>query len=254
MCKSLHVGKAASNGLLAALLAREGYTSSDTPIEGRRGFGAVLSTRFDAGDLLGDLGQRWELHRNGFKPYACGVVTHPAIDAARYVRAMGYRPDGVDSIEVQVHPLVLELCGKTEPQVGLEGKFSVMHCVAVGFLDDAAGPAQFTDPVVRRPDVVALRRKVRAVADPTLAESAARLVLHPREGHPVEVSVPAASGTLENPLSDADLTAKFHALAERVVGQSAAEEIATRVWALDEQPSVQPLVDLMARRGDRQQD
>ena len=167
---------------------------------------------------------------------------------------MGYLPDAVGSIEVQVHPLVLELCGKTEPQVGLEGKFSVMHCVAVGFLEDAAGPPQFTDAVVARPDVVALRRKVRAVADPTLTESQARLVLHLRDGRPVEVFVPAASGTLENPLSDEDLTSKFRALAEPVVGQAAAEEIATRVWALDEQPSVEPLVGLLARHGDRQAD
>src|SRR5262249_60650516 len=79
MCKSLHVGKAASNGLLAALLAREGYTSAPTPIEGRRGFGAVLSTRFDADELLGGLGQCWGLHRNGFRPEDVGVVTHPAI-------------------------------------------------------------------------------------------------------------------------------------------------------------------------------
>src|SRR5262249_61757195 len=71
MCKSLHVGKAASNGLLAALLARDGYTSSVEPIEGRRGFGSVLSTRFDPEILTAELGQRWQLHRNGFKPYAC---------------------------------------------------------------------------------------------------------------------------------------------------------------------------------------
>src|SRR5262249_51284720 len=190
-------------------------------------------------ELLGDLGQRWELHRNGFKPYACGVVTHPAIDAARRLRSMGYLPDAVGSIEVHVHPLVLELCGKTEPRVGLEGKFSVMHCVAVGFLDDAAGPAQCSDSVVRRPGGVAVRRKVRGVADPTLEESQARLVLHLPDGRPVEISIPAASGTLENPLSDADLTAKFRALAGPVVGEVAADDIAARVWALDEQTTVQ---------------
>src|SRR5262249_25991493 len=71
MCKSLHVGKAASNRVLAALLARDGFTSSVEPIEGRRGFGSVLSTRFDPEILTAELGQRWQLHRNGFKPYAC---------------------------------------------------------------------------------------------------------------------------------------------------------------------------------------
>src|SRR5579885_920177 len=239
MCKSLHVGKAASNGLLAALLAREGYTSSPTPLEGRRGFGAVLSTRFDEAALTDELGERWEVHRNAFKPYACGVVTHPAIDAARRLRAMGYEPGAVARIDATVHPLVLELCGKTEPRVGLEGKFSIYHCIAMGFLEDAAGPAQFTDAMVNRPDAVALRRKVQATADPALPEAQARLVLHLTDGRPVEVFVEAASGTLENPISDADLAAKFRALATPVIGAAAADEVVATVWELERLPDVQ---------------
>ncbi len=248
MCKSLHVGDAARNGILAALLAREGFTSSPEPIDGRRGFGAVLSTAFKADELTADLGQRWELHRNGLKPYACGVVTHPAIDAARRLRAMGYLPGAVARIDAYVHPLVLELCGKTEPRVGLEGKFSIYHCIAMGFLENAAGPAQFTDELVNRPDAVELRRKVRATADPSLAEAQARLVLRLPEGREVEVFVPAASGTLENPMSDDDLTRKFRALAEPIVGAGAAGEIASIVWALEEAPDVRRLVELLARR------
>jgi 2-methylcitrate dehydratase PrpD len=250
MCKSLHVGKAASNGVLAVLLAREGYTSSDTPIEGRRGFGAVLSTKFAEDELTQGLGERWEVHRNGFKPYACGVVTHPAIDAARRLRAMGYEPGAVARIEATVHPLVLELCGKTEPRVGLEGKFSIYHCIAMGFLEDAAGPAQFTDAMVNRPDAVALRRKVRATADASLAEAEARLVLHLADGRPVEVHVPAASGTLENPIGDADLAAKFRALAAPIVGPGPTDEIVDMVWALERLPDVRRLVALLARRAD----
>jgi 2-methylcitrate dehydratase PrpD len=250
MCKSLHVGKAASNGLLAALLAREGYTSSDTPIEGRRGFGAVLSTGFRVAELTDGLGERWEVHRNGFKPYACGVVTHPAIDGARRLRAMGYEPGAVARIDAYVHPLVLELCGKTEPRVGLEGKFSISHCIAMGFLEDAAGPAQFTDAMVNRPDAVALRRKVNATADPTLPEAQARLVLHQPDGRPVEIFVEAATGTLENPITDADLAAKFRALAAPVIGRASAEQLVETVWALERLADVRELVSLLARRAD----
>jgi 2-methylcitrate dehydratase PrpD len=250
MCKSLHTGKAASNGLLAALLAREGYTSSDTPIEGRRGFGAVLSTKFDEHELWQGLGDRWEVHRNGFKPYACGVVTHPAIDAARRLRAMGYEAGAVARIEARVHPLVLELCGKKEPRVGLEGKFSIYHCIAMGFLEDAAGPAQFTDALVNRPDAVELRRKVEATADPDLSEAEAHLVLHLPNGRPVEVYVPAASGTLGNPISDADLEAKFRALAVPVIGPAAADRVVETIWALEGLVDVRTLVGLLGRRAE----
>jgi 2-methylcitrate dehydratase PrpD len=246
MCKSLHVGDAARNGILAALLAREGFTSSTEPIEGRRGFGAVLSTRFDEGQLTAELGERWEVHRNGLKPYACGVVTHPAIDAARRLRAMGYLPGAVARIDAYVHPLVLELCGKTDLRVGLEGKFSIYHCIAMGLLEDAAGPAQFTDALVSRPDAVELRRKVHATADPSLSEAQARLVLQLPEGRAVEVFVPAATGTLENPMSDDELTRKFGALAVPTIGAAAADEVAAIVWALEDAPDVRGLVARLA--------
>jgi 2-methylcitrate dehydratase PrpD len=248
MCKSLHAGKAASNGVLAALLAREGFTAADEPLEGRRGFGTVLSTRFDATRLTEGLGERWEVHKNGLKPYACGVVTHPAIDAARRLRAMGYLPGGVAAVEADVHPLVLELCGKTEPQVGLEGKFSIYHCIALGFLEDAAGPPQFTDAMVNRPDLVEFRRKVHAKADSALEETQARLTLQLVDGRGVEVFVPAASGTLENPLGDADLQAKFRRLAGPVVGDAAASTIESLVGDIENLPSVQPLIEKLARR------
>jgi len=161
---------------------------------------------------------------------------------------MGYLPGAVARLDAYVHPLVLELCGKMEPQVGLEGKFSISHCIAMGFLEDAAGPAQFTDALVRRPDVVELRRKVQAIADPSLSEAQARLVLRLPEGREVEVFVPAASGTLENPMSDDDLVRKFRALADPTVGAEAAGQIASLVWALEEAPDVRGLVALLARR------
>jgi 2-methylcitrate dehydratase PrpD len=118
----------------------------------------------------------------------------------------------------------------------------------MGFLEDTAGPAQFTDELVNRPDAVELRRKVQATADPSLAEAQARLVLRLPEGREVEVFVPAASGTLENPMSDDDLTRKFRALAEPIVGTGAAGEIASIVWSLEDAPDVRRLVELLARR------
>ena len=247
MCKALHAGKAAENGVLAALLARESFTAPAEPLAGRRGFGAVLTSRFAPGALTEALGERWEVHRNAFKPYACGVVTHPAIDAARQLRALGYEAAALARVELFVHPLVLELCGKREPQSGLEGKFSVYHCAAVGFLDDAAGPAQFTDAMVRRDDVVALRRKIEATVDPALEEDQARLVAHLVDGRPVEVFVPHASGTLENPLSDEALAAKFRAVTAPQLGAERAEALLARLWHLEAEPDVAALAALLAR-------
>ncbi|HZI82475.1 MAG TPA: MmgE/PrpD family protein, partial [Casimicrobiaceae bacterium] len=113
MCKPLHVGLAARNGLAAALLARQDFTSSAEAIEGRRGFANVLATERDFSRITEGLGETWELDANSYKPFACGVVVHPAIDGCLQLRAEHrLAPPAIEAIELRVHPLVLELTGK----------------------------------------------------------------------------------------------------------------------------------------------
>ena len=110
MTKPFHPGRAAQSGVLAALLAQRGFTSTTAILEGRRGFAAVLSSSHDLSKATDDLGEQWELHNNGLKPYACGVVNHPLIDAMVSMRDKdGVTPEAVESVSAQVHPLVLEL-------------------------------------------------------------------------------------------------------------------------------------------------
>ena len=121
MAKSFHPGRAAANGLQAALLAEAGFTAAEDAIEGRRGWAEILSTRFDPGQITEDLGGRFEISANTYKPFACGIVIHPVIDAClRLSAAHALAPEAVRFIELSVHPLVLELTGKTAPATGLE--------------------------------------------------------------------------------------------------------------------------------------
>ena len=155
MTKPMHPGRAAQAGVVATLLARGGFTAATTILEGRRGVAEVMSSGRDLSRATAGLGQDWEIFQNGLKPYSCGVVSHPAIDAAIAINARpGFDPDAVESIDAYVHPLVPELMGRMEPQVGLEGKFSCAHCISVGLVDGAAYPAQFADAKVkdRSPD------------------------------------------------------------------------------------------------------
>ncbi len=143
MCKPFHPGNAARNGLLAALLAQSDFTSSDQGIEAKRGFANVLSTRFAPEEITERLGETWELSLNTYKPFACGIVIHPVIDACIQLRAQhDFEIADVEAVEAKVHPLVLELTGKKTPQVGLEGKFSVYHSAAVALIHGAAGEAE----------------------------------------------------------------------------------------------------------------
>ena len=243
MTKSLHCGKAASNGALAALLALGGWTAAADSLQGRRGMFSVMSTASKPMELVEELGQRWEIRRNGFKPYACGVVTHPAIDAVRRLGSeQGVRADEVERIDLRVHPLVLELTGKTDPQTGLEGKFSIGFATAIALIEGAARPRQFTDANVRRPDVVALRQRIYAVADTGVSHTEAIATARLAGGATRTEHVRAASGTPENPISDADLRDKFMDLAGPALGQAQAAALAELVNRLETLDGLAPLV------------
>ncbi len=222
MAKSLHPGRAAQNGLAAALLAQSGFTSSATGVEGKRGFAHVPSTTVDiAPRRVERLGERYELLGNTYKPFACGLVIHPVIDGCKRLRdGAGVRAADVARVDLEVHPLVLELTGKPAPVSGLEGKFSVFHSAAVALLDGAGGEAQYADARVNAADVVALRGKVHAVVDGAMAMDAAHVAITLANGARHEIHIEHCLGSREQPLTDDQLDAKFRAQCDPVLGSA----------------------------------
>lgn len=233
MCKSLHPGRAAQGGLTAALLAAKGFTSSEQAIEAPRGFARVLSTKFDPEVITAGLGERFELLSNMYKPYACGLVVHAAIDGCIEIRREhGLAPDAIEAVELTVSPLVLKLTGNASPRSGLEGKFSVYHAVAAAIVHGAAGEAQFSDACVRDPRVVALRNRVSTREDSAIGRTEARVTIRTRDGRAFSRHVEHALGTLARPLSDADLEAKFRGLAEGVLPPARIQETINLCWRI----------------------
>lgn len=235
MCKSFHPGQAARNGLLAAVLAKEGFTSSERGIEAPRGFAHVASTRFDPSVITDALGERFELARNMYKPYPCGLVIHAAIDGCLELKRMhGIDHTAIERVELGIHPMVLELTGKRTPQTGLEGKFSVYHAAAVALVRGAAGEAQFSDETVLDPEVVALRDRVQAKVDPGVTTYlAARVKIFLRDGTVLDRHVPHALGTLARPMSDADLEAKFRDLVAPALPPAQVDQLIELCWMLE---------------------
>lgn len=220
MCKSFHPGRAAQNGLTAALLAANGFTSSTRVLEAPRGFANVMSTSRNFREITEGLGQSFEIALNTYKPFACGIVIHPTIDGCAQLRAEhGLTGDEIERIELRVDPLVLELTGKRTPQVGLEGKFSVYHSAAVAIIHGRAGEAEYSDACVRDPRVIALRDKVQAVAEEAIREDEAYITVTLKDGRQLTKHVEHAIGSLGRPMSDAELEAKFRDMAEDVIGQ-----------------------------------
>jgi len=237
MCKSFHPGHAAHDGLTAALLAARNFTSSEQALEAPRGFGHVLSTRFDPAVITKDLGKRFELSSNMYKPYACGLVVHAAIDGCIQLRNGHHiQPEAIERIELEVAPIVLEVTAKTAPQTGLEGKFSVYHAAAAAIVFGAGGESEFSDASVRDPRVVALRGHVTAIPNPGLQRTQARVAIILRDGARLAKYVEHALGTLERPMSDADLEAKFRALSDGILPGQRTDELIRLCWSVDALP------------------
>jgi 2-methylcitrate dehydratase PrpD len=244
MCKPFHPGRAAQNGLFAAHLAQQNFTSSERGIEAPRGFAHVLSTKFDAEEITEGLGETWEISLNTYKPFACGIVIHPAIDGCIQLRnAHGLKAKDVASIALKVHPLVLELTGKTEPRTGLEGKFSVYHSCAAAVVHGRCGEHEYSDEVVNDAQIVALRRKVHAEATPGIHEDQVDVTLTTTDGRTLHVLVEHAIGSLKRPLTDQELDQKVRDLCEPVIGGDAAKRLIDACRGIDKARSLRAVID-----------
>ncbi|MGA1286888.1 MAG: MmgE/PrpD family protein [Rubrivivax sp.] len=244
MTKPFHPGGAARAGLLSALLARHGFTASPRALEAPRGYAQVLSTKCAWNEATDELGERFEISFNTYKPFACGIVIHPSIDACVQLREQGVRPEDVERIELKVHSLVLELTGKKEPADGLQGKFSVYHGCAAGLIFGRAGEPEYADEIVTREDVVALRRKVVAVVDDSIDEASADVTAVLRDGRRVHVFVEHAIGSLQRPMSDAALERKFADQADLVLGAPRTAALVAGCWRLGTMPDVREWASL----------
>lgn len=240
--KSFHPGRAAQSGLMAAILAQGGYTSSEQALEAKRGWANVvgatkegLKESLDKWLGMGTQGiqhgvglagtkvaGRWEILRNSFKPYPCGIVIHPIIDGCAQLhhemKKLGMNIQEVKSVHATVHPLVLELTGKRTPKDGLEGKFSVFHGAAIGLLYGKGTPSQYEDRIVQDPNVITIRDRIDATADSSLTADETKLLLTMNDGRVLEKHVQHAVGSLEVPMDDEMLEAKFKDQCVAVLG------------------------------------
>jgi 2-methylcitrate dehydratase PrpD len=234
MTKSFHPGRAAQNGLTAALLAARNFTSSTQALEARYGWCNVLSTACDYNEITGGLGASWQIALNTYKPFACGIVMHPTIDGCIQLRNENrLTATAIDRIELRVHPLVLELTGKTAPQTGLEGKFSIYHAAAAAIVEGAGGIAQFSDRAVRAPDIVALRGRVSTIVDAAIKADQVRIAIVLKDGRRLEKFVEHAVGSVDRPLPDKDLEAKVEGLADGILSRERVRRMVDLCWNME---------------------
>lgn len=246
MAKSVGVGNSARNGLLSALLAEKGLEGPNRPIEGPRGFLPVMGGDGpDVSQLTMNLGRSWEITRNACKPYPCGVVLNPVVDAALDLRrAHNPQAEAIKSIVVSGHPLLRERTDRPSPASGREAQVSAQHSVAVALLQGKAGVAQYSDEAVGDATVRALRTTVRVQDDPGMPVGAATVRIAMENGQSFETTVEHARGSLEKPLTDAELEDKLRALAAYGCPGLDAGPLIDAIWSIETVADIREIMRL----------
>jgi 2-methylcitrate dehydratase PrpD len=185
---------------------------------------------------------------NAYKPYPTGVVLHPVIDACLQLRAAhGLSAEEIEHIRVRGNPLLGERADRPAPRNGRDASLSVQHCCAIAFVEGAAGLRQFTDAAVSNPGVVALRQRVALERDVGVGVEEAHVEVRTRSGSVFSKHVPHLRGSLQCPMSDAELEAKFADQAALAAPGIDIQRAIDLLWQLESLPSMAPLIGVLAR-------
>jgi 2-methylcitrate dehydratase PrpD len=243
MTKPLHAGRAASGGLLAALLASGGFTAASDVLETEQGFTGTHAGAAPDPAALERLAGRFLIRETLFKYHAACYLTHAAIEAARRLREEhALDPRAIESVVVTVAPSLLGVCNIAEPRTGLEGKFSLRATTALALLgEDTGAVTTYSDAKMGDAPLVRLRDRVRVEVDRALSPTRARVAVLAggrRLEDEADTGVPASDLTEQR----RHLRAKFDALSAPVLGKRRAGEVAETALAVDQLPSLQDLI------------
>ncbi len=248
MGKAFQVGRAAGNGLFAARLAEQGFTSSDASLEGFNGYFTATTRQRNDTAAIANLGQYYEISQNTYKPFPCGIVIHPVLDAAIQLYKENHIPaEQIASVTIKGNPLILQLTGKKTPQTGLEGKFSVFHSTAIALIRGHVGLAEYSTPAVLDPAVVALRSRVEVLPDAAIPSDQVFVTLKTRDGRTFDKHIEHAIGSVERPMTNADLDEKFRGLADGILTKPQASKLLAMCWSVESLPDVATLATAGAR-------
>ncbi|KPI42119.1 uncharacterized protein AB675_5300 [Cyphellophora attinorum] len=235
--KTLHMGRGAQNGLTAAGLASHGVESCEGSIEAWARLVSDTVKEDEIDTLARSKTKDWQILQNTFKPYPCGIVVHPLIDAGIQVKSWlsdaNATAKSVERIEATVSPQCTRLCNVRHPRTGLETIFSLYHGIASGMLYGEAGPKQFSDDGCRDDSARTLREKIAVQTDEGIADDAAviKVILDGRDEEVFRVE--HATGSLARPMTEQQIEAKFRGLASAVLDENKVQKVITACWQMD---------------------
>ena len=254
MVKRLHSGNAAAAGVRGAMLARRGFTGISNLVEAAYGgFLSSLAGEVEMGDIAADLGQRWEMLNTGIKPYATVTSIHAALDALKTIMTT-HRIAAADIKRIKVRistPTYVHCAWPYQAQSVTAAQMNIYYGLTMIAFDGAAFVEQFDDARIADPSVLEFIKKIEAEVDPEIDalgrayRHMARLIVESTDGRVFEHEERHRRGSPENPVSAADITDKFRALAARTLPAPKIESVVGLCGRLDSLADVTALTDLV---------
>ncbi|MGL5513572.1 MAG: MmgE/PrpD family protein, partial [Sporomusa sp.] len=255
MSKTLHAGKAAFNSILAAILAKEGFTGASKILEGEKGFCRAMTSDAKLHKLTDGLGNgTYKIDENSFKPYACCRHCHPAINAIQLLRSeYSLEPQQVKSICIKTNSVADKLVNNPMPQNAYGSKFSIQYCVSAALFFGKVGLEEFTPKNVQDEQIRQLMKLVTVEVDPHLE---AEFEKHPEkwsvhvlvdtiDGKQYQQFIDFPKGDSQNPVSYEELEDKFRSLVSGVYSQERIDSLLGVVKDLDKVKNATTLFDFL---------
>jgi 2-methylcitrate dehydratase PrpD len=255
MTKPLHVGRAAENGVTAALLAREGFTANDEALDGKWGYLAVAGPGGTPALAREQLGRPFTIEHPGvsIKPYPSGVLTHPSMDAMLFLMQENrLAPSQIDTLTLYAGRNVLGPIRFRIAKTALEGKFSFAFLLSAIVLRGRAGKTEFTDEFVASPECRAMQARVETVFDQAIEDMGwdrirSRIEVRTMDGRTISrFADENYRGGPHNPLSDLEVEAKFRDCAEGLLPEHRIQSVFRMVWSFEALPNAGELMPLLA--------
>lgn len=249
MQKRFSPGPGARGGVTAARMAQFGYTGQETILEGPRGFLKAYSDKYDAGKLVEGLDEPYQLDIE-FKPYACARPIHNAIDCALVIRNRD-NPDLKDITKIHVarHPSWANYHLEKAPKTFHAAQMNLPYSVGVVFKEGQALIEQYEDRKLRDPVVVRLTNATKISVDPSLPRGVScRMTVMMKDGRQLHSQVDYPKGSIQNPMTDAEIEVKFTSLSLPVIGKSQVEQVIELVNGLERCTDIRKLMKLTAKR------
>jgi 2-methylcitrate dehydratase PrpD len=238
-------GMAARNGVAAAYMASAGFDCGSIAVDGRNGLLQVLTGATDAGLIRTELGKRYEFLNNTYKPYPCGIVIHPAIDACLdLARGQGVKAEHIDHVDMRVHPDALNLCWRKLPENAMDAQVSLFHWTAAALVHGVAGLAQGDIACVNDPRVRALQERMQVEPVVAMSDNEAEVSIRLNNGQLLTSHVDNATGSVTNPMTDAQLMEKFRSLVGPVLGDAGSHRLLQTCLNVESTKDVSAIVAL----------